>query len=311
MTRPLRSLLIGDLDDYNSEFAIGVNIAMTRAGHFHSTMGIRRDIGAIAKRVAEIHPSILWCHMLMWPPRGQGTATAPDLLELCAEWKAKGTKVLIHDGDARTDTRFPVDISPAVDLALCNHTADRSAWKIPQLHWPYFAFDQDEMADPHPDFVCDLAFAGRLSTEGIYADRTRLVLELKAKLGDRMKIFPSATIPHTLYRTPELAVSAGAILGYGRPERNGWLDVRVMQYPGAGGVLLSDDVGDLLEPWQHYIPYESRVVDSVLAGLDKILGDEILGRGRLLRLDAFEFVQAHHSATVRVREALTHVGLTL
>ena len=126
MTRPLRSLTIGDSDGYNSEFIIGVQMAMSRAGHWHSTLSIRNDISTIAKRVADVHPDVLYGHMLMWPPRGPG-AQAPDLLELCADWRARGTKVLIHDGDAGTKTRFPVDISPAVDLALCNHTADRSA----------------------------------------------------------------------------------------------------------------------------------------------------------------------------------------
>ena len=161
MTRPLRSLLIGDVDYYPSEFAFGVQQAMARAGHWHNAISIRNDIGALAKRAQEVQPDVIWGHMLMWPPRVG--ASAPDLLELCVYWKRRGTHVLIHDGDARTETRFPLDISPAVDLALCNHKADRSAWKIQQLHWPYFAFDQDPewIITPHPDFVCDLAFAGR------------------------------------------------------------------------------------------------------------------------------------------------------
>lgn len=305
MTRPLRSLLIGDVDFYPSEYAFGVNQAMTRAGHWHTSVNIRQDIGTIAKRTLEMQPDLIWGHMLLWAPGPQKT---PDLLDLCATWRGRGTKVLIHDGDARVATRFPVDISPAVDLALCNHRASRHLWKIPQLHWPYFAFDQTAMATPHPDFLCDLAFAGRLVTDALYGDRTRLVLELKAKLGERMKIFPSESLPHTLYRTPELAVSAGAVLGYGRPDRPGWLDVRTFQYPGAGGILLSDDVGGLLDEG-FYLPYKAGDTESVLAALPTAL--EHPRRAQEMRRLAFAYVQQHHSATARVRQALAVVGLTL
>jgi hypothetical protein len=321
VTRPLRSLLIGDVDQYPSEMALGVQVALTRAGHWHNALSIRNDIGVIAKRASEVQPDLIIGHMLMWPPRGPGWATPADLLELCSDWKAKGTKVLIHDGDAGSKTRFPTDISPAVDLALCNHTADRSVWKIPQLHWPYFCFDQAEMADPHPDFMCDLAFAGRLSTEGIYADRTRLVMELKAKLGDRMKIFPNAVVGHTLYRTPELAVSAKAILGYGRPDRPGWRDVRTFLIPGAGGILLTDDFPDEfpgVKIWEDYIPYDPGSVESVLKGLAWVLemearvNDHWPGRGlSSLREEVFHKFQHSHSATARVKTALAAVGLTL
>lgn len=306
MTHPLRSVLIGDVDYYPSEYAFGVNQAMTRAGHWHSTVNIRWDLGVIAKRVKEMDPDVIWGHMLLWAP---GENKTYDLLTLCRDWRAKrGTKVLLHDGDARDDTRFPYQIDNAVDLALCNHKADRSVWGIPQLHWPYFAFDQASPAEPVDEYRCDLAFAGRLDTGPLYQKRTELVLQLKDKLGDRMKVFYGQE-PHTLYRTPELAASAQAVLGFGRPERNGWLDVRVFQYPGAGGVLLHDDVGGLLEPWVHYAPVGPVMMpDTVLWTLDQL---ERHQSAQLIREEGFKYVQAHHSATARVRQALAAVGLTL
>lgn len=307
MTRPLRSVLIGDCDFYPSELIFGVNQAMMRAGHWHSSVNIRWDLGVIVKRVQEVQPDVVWGHMLLWAP-GDRSKTVDLLCEL-AEWRAKwGTKVLLHDGDARDETRFPTDVSPAIDLALCNHTADRSAWKIPQLHWPYFAFDQDRLADPDPAFACDLAFAGRLDVGPLYQKRTELVLLLKQHLGDRMQVYPSAAVPHTLFQTPVLATSAGAVLGFGRPGRSGWLDVRVFQYPGAGGVLLHDDVGGLLEPGEHYWPYESGSVNSVLEALHQAIHPSGLGD---VRHFAFHYVQEHHSATARVRQALGAVGLAL
>lgn len=298
---PLRSLLIGDTDHYPSEFIFGVAQGMTRLGHWHSSISIRNDFGTIVKRVREVQPEVIWGHMLLWSPRGEPHTIG--LLGLCQEARRKGARVLIHDGDARVETRWPHDISHAVDLALCNHTADRSAWKIPQLRWPYFAFNQDVIAASNQDLVCDLVFAGRLSG-GLYQERTDWITGLSAKLGDRFKVIgPGA--PHTLFRTPELASSAAAVLGYGRPEAPGWTDVRVFQYPGAGAVLLHDDVQGYLTPMEHYIPIPrcapAEVIVEALA-----LAKET---GPMIRSQAFAHVQNKHSSVSRVRQALREVGL--
>lgn len=184
--RPLRSVLIGDVDHYPSEYVFGVNQAMTLAGHWHTTVNVRLDLGAISKRVREMQPDVIWGHMLLWAP---GENKTYDLLCFLAEWRAAhGAKVFLHDGDARAETRFPTDISEAVDVALCNHTASRRIWNVQQLHWPYFAFYQKEIAQPVPEYMCDLAFAGRLDGGGLYQARTELVLGLQAKLGDRMRV---------------------------------------------------------------------------------------------------------------------------
>lgn len=309
MNRPLRSVLIGDVDYYPSEYAFGVNQAMTRAGHWHTTVNIRADLETIVRRVEQMQPDVIWGHMLLWAP---GPNKTVDLLCALDAWRHRwGTKVFLHDGDARDETRFAGDISPAVDVALCNHKADRSVWKVQQLHWPYFAFDQAEMALPDPTFKCELAFAGRLDTGPLYLKRTELVLKLKQALGERMHIYPSPAVPHTLFLTPVLAASAGAVLGFGRPERNGWLDVRVFQYPGAGGVLLHDDVGGFLEDGTHYMSYHSGDVMSVLNAVSWLKGVRMQHGENPIRDHAFRHVQAHHSATARVREALAAVGLVL
>jgi spore maturation protein CgeB len=123
-----------------------------------------------------------------------------------------------------------------------------------------------------------------------------------------MKIFRGGD-DHTLFRTPELAASADAVLGFGRPGRSGWLDVRVFQYTGAGAVLIHDDVGGFLEPWVHYCPYSSGSVESVSDALDWIsLKPE---ESRKMRQRAFDYVQRNHSAEVRVKEALRSVRLEL
>lgn len=300
MKRPLRSVMIGDVDFYPSEFIFGVGQGMTLLGHWHTTVNIRQPLGIVEKKLQEIQPDVIWGHMLLWAPGGP--AVTLSLLSICQYWKDRGTRVVIHDGDARAEGRFQQDITSAVDIALCNHTAPREAWGIPTYRWPYFAFYQHAMAEPVPELVCDLAFAGRRGG-AMYAKRDALVAALHAKFGPRFREFPTEEIRHTLFRTPDLAMSAGAVLGFGRPDAPGWTDVRVFQYPGAGGVLLHDDVQGFLEPWVHYVPYEAGSADSVV---------DAFVRSRAftaIRRDAFRYVQDHHSSIPRVRQALEWLDL--
>ena len=304
--RPLRSVLIGDVDWYPSEYIFGVNQGMTLLGHWHRTVNVRADIDVIARVVEQVQPDVIWGHMLLWPPAG--LKHAANLRDLCRYARQRfGSRVIIHDGDARTETRFPADISDSVDVVLCNHTADRSAWGVKQVRWPYFAFVQHSIAPPSPDLLCSLAFAGRLSESGIYAERTTLVRTLQQRLRE-FRVLPDERLPHhTLMRTPEIAASAQAVLGYGRPESPGWLDVRLFQYPGAGGVLLYDDVeraSTYLEPFEHFIPYVRHDVASILDAVTiaQSVGEE-------MRVRAFAHVQQHHNSVRRVEQALKEIGL--
>lgn len=300
MTRPLRSLLIGDVDYYPSEYIFGVAQGMTLLGHWHTSINLRAGIDTIAGRIRLVRPDVLWGHMLLWPP---APTSAVALLDLCEHArKSYGTKVLIHDGDARPETRWPHDISSAVDLALCNHTAPRAAWNIPTLRWPYGAFVQAEPAQRQLDLACDLFFAGRLG-EGIYRERSMFVETLRRHLGPAFRAVTSGG-EHTLFRTPEVSASANAILGWGRPEASGWIDVRVFQYPGAGGVLLHDDAGGYLEPDVHYLSVQRGDVDSVLAAIEVAKG-----YGPDIRDAAFTYVQGHHTWTHRVLQALEAVDV--
>ena len=301
MKRPLRSVLIGDVDFYPSEFIFGVAQGMSMLGHWHTTVNVRHDISVIKQRVEAVQPDVIWGHMLLWAPGG--SSKTEDLLDVCAKQRDRGAKVVIHDGDARDSTRFPHDVSACVDLALCNHLADRSAWKVRQERWPYFAFCQEQIADPVDEFRCALAFAGRLGA-GIYAERSTLVGWLQRLFGSGMKIYPTADTPHTLFRTPELAASADAVLGYGRPESKGWTDVRVFQYPGAGGVLWHDDADEFLRAGEHYVKIpRAPTVDDINRAVEMTIQ-----HGNRIRHTAFAFMQENHSSLVRVQEALDWLG---
>lgn len=298
MGRPLRSLMIGDTDHYFSPYIFGVAQASARLGIWHSQISIRRDWSDLARRIGDVKPDVIWTHMLLWPP-----ASSPPietLLALCADARPQA-RVVIHDGDAKEQTRYPRDISSAVDLALLNHGYDRSAWKVDTMPWPYAAFDQDAIATASPGFICDLAFAGTVGG-GIYSDRAATLQKLLRREID-FRVFSGG---NTMLQTPQLAASARSVLGFGRPEVKGWVDTRVFQYPGAGAVLLHDDVGGYLEP-DLFVQVRRYDDESIVEAVKSLCADPT--RADKIRKAAFAYVQAHHSYSSRVRAVLERLRI--
>jgi hypothetical protein len=302
--RPLRSLMIGDTDRYFSPYIHGVAAGCGELGIWHSAISIRNKGEVIRERIRDVKPDLLWTHVLLWPP---GDAPpAGSLLSMCADARANGALVMIHDGDVKGATRYPQDLSGAVDLALCNHLHDRSAWNVPALYWPYACFPQRQIADPTTDLLCDVAFAGQLGG-GLYGGRTALVEALRQS-GASVRVFDGtpATGGNTLLRTPSVAASATTVLGFGRPGQGEWVDTRVFQYPGAGGLLLHDDVREFLTPWEHYVPYTTGSKDSIVEALARVKAMTPTERAAF-RLRAFAHGQEHHSYTARIRQVLSAV----
>lgn len=334
LRRPLRSLMLGDTDHYFSPYIFGVNQACGELGIWHSQVSLRWGAETVEKRVIEVQPDILWTHMALWPPR-KG-ALQWELIDICRAAKKRGSRVILHDGDPKERTRSPYDLSDFITLALCNHKHDRSLWKVPTIFWPYAAFGQKGIAKPNPRFACDIAFAGRVvyptafeelplgnqqlppwcewwnrmhrgQEPGAYEDRTSIILNLEAHHGLHTRVFNSANKINTLLMTPELSASALAVLGFGRPDPGGWIDTRVFQYPGAGAILLHDDVGGLLEPNVHYISHEG-TSSSIIETVERLKRTPKAERMKI-RLQAFDYVQKHHSWIARVRQVLKEISL--
>lgn len=269
---------------------------MALHGAWHREVSILADPGEIDQQVREMCPDVVWTHMLLWPP-ANGPAGIADLLGMAERWRRGGTFVLVHDGDPRPRTRFPQDVSSAVDLALLNHDRAVSEWRVPTLRWRYGALVQAEIAEPLEAFRTDLVFAGLLRDGELYGPRTACVQELARRLG--LRVYPDASGLNNRFQTPEMAASATAIIGFGRPEAPGWIDTRVFTVPGAGGVLIHDDAGGILEPGRHYVPCVRYDVDSIATAL------EIAKReGGRIRCEGFAFVQAHHTYRERCQEVL-------
>lgn len=301
----LRSLMIGDVAHYISPYMTGVADASKRLGIEHREVSIRQPISTLAKAIDEHRPDLIWTHMLLWAPEGSPPVDA--LTSLMASAAGRGARVVIHDGDYKERCRFPRDLSAWCSLALCNHEFDRSPWNVPVVKWPYFAATQDQIADPDPRWACGLWFAGQLALGPVYAERTAFLGALQWR-GVRLRT-PAPADGNTLLQTAKIAASADAVLGYGRPGVKGWVDTRVFQYPGAGAILLHDDVGGYLKPWEHYVPYRSGDADSVVEALRLLERMEPAHR-RVLREQAFRYVQENHSGVARVRQVLDLLGMT-
>lgn len=306
MKRPLRSVMLCN-PAYVSVYVLGVAQAMGQLGHWHREISVLAEIERVARQLEEMNPDVIWTHTVPWVPR---EASAPGwvFLDLLASWRKRGARVLIHDGDPRTATRYPHDLSASVDLALCNHSLARSEWRIPTTRWPYGAMAQREMGEPVDALRCGLLFAGiTRKDDEIYSPRTELIGVLHEKLGEAFKVRTGAV--NDRMQSADVAVSADAVLGFGRPDIAGWVDTRCFQVAGAGGLLLHDDAAEFLDPGVHYVPF--RRADEVGQTARSVI--EAFDRSREhaaeIRERAFTHVQASHTWKHRVEHALGLLGV--
>lgn len=299
----MRSLMLGDVDHYKSPYMRGVAQAMKLLGHEHAEVSIRDSARAIEQRIKLWAPAIIWTHMLLWPP--PGSPKVADLMAVVSVAAKRGALVVIHDGDARAACRHPSGISDWCSLALVNHAYDRTAWRVPTMRWPYFAQVQEAIAPAVEALRCGLFFAGTVGA-GLYAGRSALLSGIRER-GVDLRMPPAGV--NTIDQTAEIAASSDAVLGFGRPEIPSWVDTRCFSYPGAGGILLHDDVQGYLDPWKHFVPYKSGDASSVAESLLKLRAMPEVER-RTIRVQAFAFVQEHHSSVARVKQVLHHLELS-
>lgn len=288
---------------YLSVYMLGVAQAMHFTGNWHRTVSLFDPYEDVVKQVAEMQPDVIWTHMALWPP--PNALTVDQITNILGYWKRRGVCVYLHDGDPRQrDTG--VDINSFFSVALVNRNIDTDHYRITSLKWPYAAMAQHQIGTPRTEWQRDLVFAGIVRRDKeLYGKRTELVLTLQEKLGPRMIITsPGGGDVNNRMLVADVAPSAGAVLGFGRPEVPGWIDTRVFQYPGAGGVLVHDDASEYLEPDRHYLKFKrseslEETVESVLKCLEKAKE-----HGSDIRVRAFEHVQTHHTWVQRVQVAL-------
>lgn len=296
--RPLRSVMVCN-PRYLSAYVLGVAQAMGLLGHWHRQVSVFEDADGVERQVAEMAPDVVWTHTTLWPP--PGALDVGTLAEILARWKRRGAAVYLHDGDPRPAREVDVDVASVYSVALVNRSLERGVgWTIPAICWPYAAMVQREAGESRTEWAYDLVFAGHLRSDDLYGPRTALVHALQQRLGARMRVVsPGGGDSNNRMLVADVAPSAGAVLGFGRPEVPGWVDTRVFQYPGAGGVLVHDDAGDFLTPDQHYLQVARGDVDAVLAAVERARSE-----GPAIRQRAFRHVQENHTWLNRVEVAL-------
>ncbi len=294
--RPLRSVWLGN-PRYLSVYGLGVAQAMGIMGHWHRSVSIFDDLDTIKRQIEEMSPDVIWTHMILWPPKG---ARKPSqTLSILSDWKRRGTAVYLHDGDPRE--RDITDVNWAFSVALVNRSVEvGSHFNIPSIRWPYAAMVQKEIGPPRDEWACDLLFAGHMRDDSLYRERTTLVNALQQRLGQHMRVVsPGAGAINNRLLVADVAPSVGAILGFARPEVPGWIDTRVFQYGGSGGILIHDDAGEFLEPDVHYLKFDRKnAVESIVLAVEQAKSN-----GQI-RHQAFTHIQANHTWIQRVDAAL-------
>lgn len=310
--RPIRIVTLGDWSNYFSYFLAG-----TQEGAIHNDCLFRPiDIGLSKEKIinclAQFRPNILFCHCIFsnnFRPQEQF-----EVLETVR--KRFGTKVYYHLGDARTEPRYPQDISRFVDVCLVNQTGNlqkfSDIWKVPTYYWPYGCFKQKEIAVIDPKFRHNLVFTGRLASKGVHEGRSKFVQELKKVLPD-LALYPNQEYPDTKLLTADIAASSKAVLGVcAGYDIEGYIDVRPFQYPGAGGFLFQryyQGMGKLFENKKHLVWFADYDINNFLGLYGEYMGKpEAMNR---IRKDGFAFCQKHHSMQVRVKSVIDlNFGLT-
>jgi hypothetical protein len=304
--RPLRSVMLGN-PAYLSSYVLGVAQAMGQLGHWHREVSVLDHLDRVARQFEEMRPDVIWTHTVPWVPR-ESSAPGWVWLDMLADWRRRGARVFLHDGDPRPHTRHPQSMAASVDLALCNHSLPRAEWQVPTLRWPYAAMAQSAMGEPVEALRCGLLFAGIVrKDDDLYSPRTALLGLLRERLGDALTVRTGSV--NDRMQVADVAVSARAVFGLGRPEVPGWVDTRVVQYPGAGGVLVHDDAGGVLDPGVHFVAFERHdTMDKTVSSIVDAFARAV-EFGPETRVRAFAYVQGNHTWRHRVAQALAALGV--
>jgi hypothetical protein len=207
-----------------------------------------------------------------------------------------GAKFIHTLADARHEPRWDKDISGAFHMAFINQTKNlekfQNYWKIPVVFAPYCALAQGELAKP----VKELTFGNQLiftGSPGAHPPRRDFLKRVQQIMP--IVYLQTQSANDLRHRTPELAISAKAILsaciGHDITHYN---EVRPWQYLGAGACLIHKKFAgeDDLIPNDLYLEYNSP--EQVKEQFARACSEDTMP----MRKKAF--IQKHHSSKVRM-----------
>jgi len=117
----LRIACIGDYTVRYSHFTSGVMEGAIRLGHWFRPIPLLQPIAEIAKQVDYFRPDIIFIHQIF-----SAYHEIRLVKQFLKDLRAKGIKVLLHEGDWRPEPRFKEDISDYIDVGLLNRSNTNS-----------------------------------------------------------------------------------------------------------------------------------------------------------------------------------------
>jgi len=307
----IRIACIGDYTVRYSHFTAGVMEGAIRLGHWFRPIPLLQPIAEIAKQVDYFRPDIIFIHQIF---------SAYHEIRLAKQFlkdlRAKGIKVLLHEGDWRPEPRFKEDISDYIDVGVLNRSNTNSysdIWKIPCYHWPYPCLQQKEIETAQDKYRADVSFSGNITKRDNpkhpHYGRTEFLEKIGKKLN--LKIYPNEEISNSRFSTPVIAASSSVIIGTQLDDdSSGYIDVRCFQYIGAGALYFHEKCKSIEQFFQdgvHYVGYEHMNVDSFLFNYEHYV-IERPEKGAMIREEGFNNCQENHNTMKRVKQALRWVG---
>lgn len=313
--KQLRIATLGDFTKWHSYYLMGTAQGSILNGHLHYAISIRQHPRMIEDQLNAFKADVLFTHMLfsenLKDLYGE-ELTREDLHEVIVKIRKKwGTKVIMQEGDAKSDPRYPYPVNTLIDLCLVNNKLYdhyHNVLKVPCIHWPYFALNQETLSTGNNLFRHNIIFTGNVSERSInhlHAGRANFIRRLSERMD--VKIFPDDNIGNTRFCTADIAVSCNAVLGIHHGFNvNGYLDTRPFQYCGAGGLYFHsecDAINQFFRPYYHFVPYEHMNVQSFINQYNYHMIENREAAIKI-RQQAFEYTQKYHTAKHRIKMVL-------
>jgi len=295
-----------------SYFQMGVSQGAFLNGHLHKLISLEQKIEYLEQELNYFKPHLVFCHAIFSESLKDHNGEILEreaLHETLAKQRHKwGFKVIYQEGDAKKHPRFPFVTTELIDLCLINSALYKSyegILKVPCIHWPYFALNQEDITIPDNLYKHSIVFTGNTSPRGpshLHYGRAEFLDKLGKKIG--LKLFPDSVVGNTRFCSQEIAAGTSVVLGINQGfDVPGYLDTRPWQYIGAGGLFFIDPspAMDLFfEPNVHYVPYIRHDIDDVVEK-HRYYMSENREAGNKIRAEGFAYVQAHHTSKHRVQ----------
>ena len=228
----------GDIRNAYSWFAKTVYDGFSRLGH--NVFGLdykSHSLDQIENFLFDNNIDVLFTHLTMHEHHAKFR-----VMEMFDSLRSLNGTIIVHTlQDAREEPRYKGDISHAFDLALVSQYENinkfQNYWNVPVYYWPYSCMTYDEMGEYNPKLDFNMpVFPGN---PGSHRDRADFLSKLQKKIN--MKIIRTGSKQDVRSQTKDFSVSNPCILSLStRYDYNikGYIDVRPLQYLGAGGILI-------------------------------------------------------------------------